>query len=221
MRVFECVCVCVRACTHAAGGSGNPPHVFKHKPGLLLPSLWSKPCSDGDPTLEDCDFLAHETHFRRGRGGGALCLAGRATHLRPQDRTEQDRTGASPEAGTGIAVGSGQLWSSSARQQLFLLSKHHSDTPGHFSMTPMALGQPSGAGDCQARQGAMCPASRPAPRPAPCGRRGLATLLLEARQWVRTLLDSALQQTAVPRSRSWKHQHSKSCRSRELHRWHQ
>lgn len=83
MRVFECVCMCVRACTHAAGGSGNPPHVFKHKPGLLLPSLGNKPCPDGDPTLEDCDFLAHETHFRRGRGGGALCLAGRATHLRP------------------------------------------------------------------------------------------------------------------------------------------
>lgn len=208
------VCVCVRACTHAAGGSGNPPHVFKHKPGLLLPSLWSKPCPDGDPTLEDCDFLAHETHFRRGWGGGALCLTGRATHLRPQDRTEQDRTGASPEADTGIAVGSGQLWSSRARKYLFLPSKPLSDTPEHFSMTPMPLGQPSGAGDCQARQGAVCAASRPAPRPAPCGHRGLATLLLEAREWVRMLLDSASWQSAVPQSCSWKHQHSKPCRSR-------
>lgn len=126
------MCVCVRACTHAAGGSGNPPHVFKHKPGLLLPSLWSKPCPDGDPALEDCDFLAHETHFRRGWGGGALCLTGRATHLHPQDRTEQDRTGASPEADTGIAVGSGQLWSSRARKYLFLPSKPLSDTPEHF-----------------------------------------------------------------------------------------
>lgn len=87
--VWVCVCVCVRACTHAAGGSGNPPHVFKHKPGLLLPSLWSKPCSDGDPTLEDCDFLAHETHLRRGRGGGALPR--RQGHTPPS--TGQDGTG--------------------------------------------------------------------------------------------------------------------------------
>lgn len=140
------VCVCVRACTHAAGGSGNPPRVFKHKPGLLVPSLWSKPCPGGDPTLEDCDILAHETHFRRGWGGGALCLNGRATHLHPQDRMEQDRTGASPKAGTGIAVGSGQLWSSRARKHLFLLSKPLSDTPGHFFMTAMPLGHPQEQG---------------------------------------------------------------------------
>lgn len=52
-------------------------------------------------------------------GVAALCLAGRATHLRPQDRMEQDRMGASPEADTGIAVGSSQPWSSSARKHLF------------------------------------------------------------------------------------------------------
>lgn len=141
-------------------------------------------------------------------------LAGPHISVHRTGRTERDRSGASPEAGMGIAVGSGQPWSSSARKRLFLLSKPLSDTPGHFSTTPTALGQPSGAGDWQARQGAVCPASGLAPRPAPCGRRGLATLLLEAREWVRTLLDSAPRQSAVPQALSWKHQHSKLWRSR-------
>lgn len=57
-----------RARTHAAGGSGNPPHMFNHKPGLLLPFLWSKPHPDGDPALEDCDFLPHESHSLKRMG---------------------------------------------------------------------------------------------------------------------------------------------------------
>lgn len=216
VRMHACVwvCVCVRACTHAAGGSGNPPRVFKHKPGLLLPSLWSKPFPGGDPTLEDCDFLAHETHFRRGRGGGALCLASTATHLHPQDRMEQDRTfGSLPQSWHGYCSREWPAVEFKRKETPFSPLQPplwHSRAPLHATYAPRSAlrsrGLPGSAGRRVSGQ-------QPAPRPAPCGRRGLATLLLD-RQWVRTLLDSALWQPAVPRSRSWKHQHSKSCRSR-------
>lgn len=94
-------------------------------------------------------------------------------------------------------------------------------TPGHSSMTPTALGQPSGAGDCQARQGAVCPASRPAPRPAPSGCRGLATLLLEAREWGRTLLDSAPGSQQCPGPAPGSTSVANLGGPGELHRWHQ
>lgn len=60
---------------------------------------------------------------------------------------------------------------------LLSCSKPLSDTLGHLCVTPA---RPRSARDYRGSVGAACPASGPAPRPAPCGRRGLATLLLGA-----------------------------------------
>lgn len=106
MCVCECVCVreCVCTRTHAAGGSGNPPQMFKHKPGLLLTFLWIKPYTDGDPALEDCDFLAHESCSLKMPGRWCYLLSWKGHHAPPS--TGQ---GASPTADSGVAVGSDQL----------------------------------------------------------------------------------------------------------------
>lgn len=162
---------------------------------LLVTVLWSKPHPDGDPALEDCDFLARESCSlkRPGWWYSPSCQQGHGFSIPvtgqepPLTLTRVSQQGV---ASRGVHVQGNTYFSH---------SKPLSDTLGHPCMTPMPHGQPSRAGDCWGLAGHRLSSQRAAPRPAPRGRRGLATLLLEAGEWVTPQLDVAARQPVAQR----------------------
>lgn len=217
--VWECVCVCVHA------------HM------LLVVVVTHHVCSNTSPDsfslLSGANLAQVETlHWKtvtflpmkpfQKRPGWRCSLPRQQGHATPS--TGQDGTGQNgslPQSWHGYCSREWPAVEFKSKETSFSPLQPplwHSRALLHDSYAPRS---PSGAGDCRAQQGEVCPASRSAPHPAPCGRRGLATLLLEAREWARTLLDSALWQPAVPHPASGSTSIANPAGPGELHRWHQ